>query len=386
MHIETTTIHTGCEVDSTYNAVITPIYATSTFALNKLGETCGFDYTRSGNPTRKALEDTLAVLENGAAATATASGMAAIMAVLSLLGTGDHLIAPVEIYGGTHRLFSQVAPQFGIEVTFINNPNDLDELECSCKQNTKLLWIETPSNPLLKVTDIQASSQLIKSINPLILLAADNTFMSPCFQKPLDLGCDIVIHSTTKYINGHSDVVGGAVISKTVELAKRINYYVNCMGLAGSPFDTWLVARGLKTLPQRMKVHERNAQLLVEFLQEHELVKKVFYPGLKNNPQAELISKQMNGFGGVLSFVLDSSKANIDKFFASLKYFQLAVSLGGVESLIAQPWSMSHASMPENVRLKAGITPDLIRISAGIENHDDLISDLKQAFENCCWS
>ena len=383
--IETNAIHEGIEIDNTFNSVTTPIYTSSTFTLTDLGKTkAGFDYTRSGNPTRKALEDNLALLENGKMAAATSSGMSAIMAVLSLLSAGDHLIAPLDIYGGTYRLFSLIAPKFGIEVSFLQNPNDLAELKAELKPNTKMLWIESPSNPLLKLTDIKAVCNESKSEKNDLIIVADNTFMSPYFQNPLDLGCDIIIHSTTKYINGHSDLVGGIVICKTEELGEKIAQIVNCMGLAESPFDAWLALRGVKTLSIRMQAHEKNALQVCEFLNNHEAVQKVYYPGLSSPEQFELAKQQMRGFGGMLSFELKPEKYDINVFFSKLKYFKLAVSLGGVESLIAQPWSMSHASMNEEARLKAGITPNLIRLSVGIENVDDLIADLDSAFQNCC--
>jgi cystathionine beta-lyase/cystathionine gamma-synthase len=279
---------------------------------------------------------------------------------------------------------ASIIQKFGIEITFLPDLNNLERLKENIKANTKMIWIETPSNPLLHITDIKALSEFTKALNANILLVADNTFLSPYFQKPLELGCDLVIHSTTKYINGHSDVIGGVVVSKTEALGTEIANYVNCLGLACSPFDAWLVLRGLKTLPQRMEAHQKNALKLAEFLGKQTVVKKVFYTGLPSHPQFELIKKQMSGFGGMLSFELDTDKVNLNKFFQSLKYFSLAVSLGGVESLIAQPWSMSHASMPEKARIEAGLSPAIIRVSAGIENSEDLISDLKTALEACC--
>ncbi|MDX1920948.1 MAG: PLP-dependent aspartate aminotransferase family protein [Candidatus Caenarcaniphilales bacterium] len=384
MDIETSVIHTGIYKDKEYSSVSTPIYTTSTFCIKELGEKQEFDYTRTDNPTRKALEENLTKLENGSGTTTTSSGMSAISTVFFLLKSGDHLITSCEIYGGTYRLFASVAPQLGIEVTFVKDLNDQDLLKKTIKPNTKMIWIETPSNPLLKIVDIKSVVKTAKEANENILLVSDNTFLSPIFQKPLDLGCDIVVHSTTKYINGHSDVIGGAVIAKTPELVKKVHYYANCMGLTSAPFDSWLVLRGVKTLPHRMKIHEQNAIKIAEFLRDHKLVKDIYFPGLTSHPQYALIKKQMLGFGGMLSFVLDTEKANINQFFSSLDLFQLAVSLGGVESLIAQPWSMSHASMSESARIDAGITPSLVRISAGIESADDLINDLKNALNCCC--
>ncbi len=384
MHLETSTIHTGVNIDSTFQSVTTPIYTSSIFYSKQLGEKLAFDYTRSGNPTRHALETNLANLENGVAASATCTGMSAITACLSILKSGDHLIAPTELYGGTHRLLKNYSNKFGIEVQFLDDLNDLEALKAAIKENTRMVWIETPSNPLLHITDITAVVQAAKQASPNILLVADNTFMSPVFQRPLDLGCDIVVHSTTKYINGHSDVVGGVVISKTVEVGREIAYQVNCLGLSASPFDAWLVLRGVKTLPLRMKKHEENAKKIANYLSKNELVKKVFYPGLPSHPQYKLAATQMTGFGGIVSFELDPEKTELNKFFENLKLFSLAVSLGGVESLIEQPWSMSHASMSEEARMQAGITPQIVRISAGIENADDLTADLELALESCC--
>ncbi|MDX1917736.1 MAG: PLP-dependent aspartate aminotransferase family protein [Candidatus Caenarcaniphilales bacterium] len=384
MQIETSAIHRGVLIDNSYNSVTTPIYPSSNFFFNKIGETNGFDYTRSGNPTRKALELNLASLENGIGASATSSGMSAVTAVLSLFKAGDHVITTNDIYGGTHRLMAHILPRYGVEVSFLSTLNNPDLLKRTLKQNTRLVWIETPSNPLLNITDIQFVSEFVKSEKPDTLLVADNTFLSPYFQKPLDLGCDIVMHSTTKYLNGHSDVIGGVVISKTEELAKEIAYNVNCMGLACSPFDAWLVLRGVKTLPQRMIAHQANAFKLAEYLVQHPLVKKLYFTGDPSHPQAEIIARQMTGHGGMLALKLDLSKADINLFFKNLKYFILAESLGGIESLIEQPWSMSHASMDEAARLEAGLDPSVVRISAGIENSSDLIADLDQAFASCC--
>jgi cystathionine gamma-synthase len=384
MHIETQAIHEGVMIDSEYQSVTTPIYQTSTFYSKTLEQKTQFDYTRSGNPTRKSLENNLAKLENGVASSATATGMAAITAALTLLDSGDHLITSCNIYGGTYRLFSNAHKKFGIEVSFIDDLNDLEALEKHLKPNTKMLWLETPSNPLLQIINIKKLVAFAKAKNPQILVAVDNTFMSPYFQKPLDLGCDLVMHSTTKYINGHSDIVGGIVITKEAELGKKVAYLVNCLGLACSPFEAWLVLRGVKTLPHRMKAHQYNALQIAKFLESHPLVQKVFYPGLPSHPQFDLIQKQMLGYGGMVSFSLNLQKADLNKFFANLKLFPLAVSLGGVESLIAQPWSMSHASMSEEARTNAGIDPSIVRISAGIEHSDDLIADLDQALCCCC--
>jgi cystathionine beta-lyase/cystathionine gamma-synthase len=364
--------------------VTPPIYTTSTFEIETLGTPQEYDYTRSGNPTRRAVEDVIASLEKGTRCYVTSSGMSAISATLLLLKSGDHLLAPKDIYGGTFRLLSSMAPKLGIEVDFLQEPNNLDEIKAKIKSNTKMLWIETPSNPLLKITDIESVCNFTKGINPEIICVSDNTFLSPYFQKPLILGCDIVVHSTTKYLNGHSDVIGGAIVCKDEKLAKEIGFIVNCMGLAAAPFDSWLVLRGIRTLALRMDAHEKNAGKIFEFLRGSGYITKVFYPGDPENPQKDLIKKQMTGYGGMLSFNLDLSLCDIHKFFSALKYFKLAVSLGGYESLIAQPWSMSHAAMTQSARESAGIDTSLIRISAGIESSEDLISDLGSALEACC--
>ncbi|OGQ67647.1 MAG: cystathionine gamma-synthase [Deltaproteobacteria bacterium RIFCSPLOWO2_12_FULL_50_11] len=378
---ETKAIHVGVQKDKSYNSVITPIYPTSTFFFDELGVNKGYDYTRSHNPTRAALEENLAALEGGERAWATATGMAAETTLLFLLKNGDHLIAGHDIYGGTYRLFANIVPRMGIEVSFIDMRHP-ENVKKAIRPNTKAIWIETPSNPLLNIVDIEAIVTLAK--NKKILTIADNTYMSPYFQRPFESGVDIVLHSTTKYINGHSDVVGGVVIvnKDRGDLGDRINYLFNALGTACSPFDAWLVLRGVKTLPQRMEAHQRGALKVAQFLQDHPSVKKVYYSGLPSHPQRELIKKQMKGFGGMLAFEIDSKKVDIRHFFKKLQYFSLAESLGGVESLIEQPWGMSHASMTETARREAGLSPELIRVSVGIENPEDLIEDLKNGLKS----
>ena len=376
MHQATHAVHTGVYVDGTFNSVSTPIYPSSTFTFDKLGQHRGFDYTRSGNPTRAALEQNLAALEGGTAAAITCTGMAAVMSTLMMFKPGDHIIAGSDIYGGTFRLLDDVFQSRGYKFSFIDM-RDPKNVEAAITSDTKCIWIETPSNPLLNIVDIAAVAEVGKKHQ--LVTVADNTFLSPYFQQPLKLGVDIVVHSTTKYINGHSDVVGGAIITASAELAERFKYLVNAMGTPCSPFDAFLVLRGVKTLPVRMEAHQRNALMLAEFLAKHPKVKKVYYPGL-DHPQKELIDRQQSGYGGMLSFNIDSSKVpDLDAFFARLKLFLLAESLGGVESLIEQPWSMSHASMHEKARVRSGITPETIRVSVGIEHPDDLIEDLKTA-------
>lgn len=378
MKIETNAVHKGVAKDNSYNSVITPIYPSSTFAFDEIGRTRGYDYTRSGNPTRDALGENLAALEGGAHASVTATGMAAITTLLGLFEQGDHLIASTDIYGGTYRLFYSVFPQFGIEVSFVDM-NDLSTIEPAIRENTKAIWIETPSNPLLNLIDIDAVTEIAKRHS--LLSIADNTFLTPYLLRPIEHGVDIVIHSTTKYINGHSDVVGGAIVSKTPEHGEKVAFYVNSMGTGGSPFDAWLVLRGVKTLPQRMQAHQRGALAIAQYLEGHPKVKRVFYPGLESHPRHELAKTMLDGFGGMVTFELDTGAVDPNAFFAQLQLFTLAESLGGVESLIEQPWTMSHASMPEEARLEAGLNPGIVRVSVGIEHPDDLIEDLRNGLD-----
>jgi O-succinylhomoserine (thiol)-lyase len=377
MRPETIAVHTGVYQDQTWNSVTTPIYPSSTFAFDKLGEHRGFDYTRSGNPTRHALEENLAALEGGQRAVVTATGMAAVTTALFLFRAGDHVIAGNDIYGGTYRLFSQVFPRMGIEFSFIDM-RDPQQVRDAVRENTRCLWIETPSNPLLNIIDIAAMVEIAREKE--LTTICDNTFLSPLLQQPLALGCDVSLHSTTKYINGHSDVVGGALIAREQEMGQRLADLYNYLGTSGSPFDAWLVLRGLKTLPQRMAAHEHNAATLAKWLQQHEQVRRVYYTGLEEHPQIELIRRQQRGAGGMLAFEIDAPAEKLEAFFQALKLFILAESLGGVESLIEQPWSMSHASMGEAGLRESGITPQTIRVSVGLEHPDDLIEDLERGF------
>jgi len=377
MRPETIAVHTGVYQDQTWNSVTTPIYPSSTFAFDKLGEHRGFDYTRSGNPTRHALEQNLAALEGGQRAVVTATGMAAVTTALFLFRAGDHVIAGNDIYGGTYRLFSQVFPRMGIEFSFIDM-RDPQRVREAVKENTRCLWIETPSNPLLNIIDIAAMVEIAREKE--LVTICDNTFLSPLLQQPLALGCDVSLHSTTKYINGHSDVVGGALIARETEMGQRLADLYNYLGTSGSPFDAWLVLRGLKTLPQRMAAHEHNAATLAKWLQQHEQVRRVYYTGLEEHPQIELIRRQQRGAGGMLAFEIDAAAEKLEAFFEALELFILAESLGGVESLIEQPWSMSHASMGEQGLRESGITPQTIRVSVGLEHPDDLIEDLERGF------
>ncbi len=378
MNIRTKSVHTGVAKDSSFNSVITPIYPTSTFYFDSLGKNKGYDYTRSGNPTRAALEENLAALEGGIGSSATATGMAAITAAIFLLQPGDHVVTGEDIYGGSYRVFTQVFAKWGIEFSFLNM-RDLSAVKKAIRPKTKMLWIETPSNPLLNIIDLKANIEIAQKNK--LLTVVDNTFLSPYFQKPFEFGADVVVHSTTKYLNGHSDVVGGAVVYRDEDLKVRIRYLVNALGVSQSPFDAWLVLRGVKTLAPRMEAHQAGALAIAQFLEKHPLVKKVYYPGLKSHPQQTLIKKQMKGFGGMLAFEVNTSKVKLEPFFKKLKFFALAESLGGVESLIEHPWSMSHASMGEKALIASGITKETIRVSVGIEDAQDLIEDLENALK-----
>ena len=376
MNIRTKSVHTGVNIDKTFNSVITPIYPTSTFFFDEIGKHKGYDYTRSGNPTRAALEANIAALEGGVNCSATATGMAAITAVLFFLKPGDHIITGDDIYGGTYRLFNAVLKPMGYKFSFINM-RDLKKVKAEVTKNTKMIWIETPSNPLLNIVDLEAVITIAKKAKALSVV--DNTFLSPYFQRPLEFGADIVVHSTTKYLNGHSDVVGGCIVYANKELQERGRYLVNALGVSQSPYDAWLVLRGVKTLGPRMDVHHANAIKIAYFLEGHKNVKKVYYPGLKSHPQPGLIKKQMKGYGAMLAFELNTKKVPLNTLFKKLKYFALAESLGGVESLIETPFYMSHASMGPAGLKASGITQETVRVSVGIEGADDLIADLDQA-------
>ena len=378
MGFSTKAIHVGQEADSATGATIVPIYQTATFTHDSIGVYKGYDYSRIGNPTRAALEENLAALEDGIFGLAFASGLAAETAVLSILKPGDNIVASDDLYGGTYRLFTEVFGNLGITSTFVD-ATDLSSIEDAIADNTKLIWIETPTNPLLKLTDIEAVSKIAKSKN--VLLVVDNTFASPYFQQPLALGADIVVHSTTKYINGHSDVVGGAVILNDENLYEKIKFYQNAAGGILGPFDSWLTLRGLKTLAVRMKQHEQNAQKIAEALLISPHVLTVNYPGLPSHPQYELAKRQLKGFGGMISFEINGEIDEVNNFVKNLKIFSLAESLGGVESLVAHPAQMTHASIPKEQREKIGIKDNLIRLSVGIEDVEDLLADLEYALE-----
>ncbi len=376
MKFETLTVHAGQAPDPAFGAVMQPIYQVSTFAYKGVKQMGPFDYSRSGNPTRKALEDCIAALEGGTHGFAFGTGMAAETTAIALLAAGDHIIVHDDLYGGTYRLMSKIAIQHGVEVQFINL-RDLETLNAAIKSNTKMIWTESPTNPLMNILDLAAIAEIAKTKG--VLTVCDNTFLSPYFQNPLALGIDIVLHSTTKYINGHSDVVGGAIIVNDEELAKRVYFYQNAMGTCQAPHDCFLVLRGLKTLALRMEAHNRNALVIAKWLEAHPKIETVLHPGLESHPQHKLAATQARGFGGTFSFKVKGGEEEAFRLLANLKLFILAESLGGVESLIEHPWTMTHLSMPEDVRKAAGITGNLIRISVGIEHIDDLIADLEQA-------
>jgi len=378
MRFETIAIHAGERPDRAFGAISTPIYQTSTFAFEDVGKTRGYDYSRTSNPTRKVLEDTIAQLEGGKAGFAFATGMAAETTVMHLLKAGDHVIAGDDIYGGTYRLFQNVMCDFGLEFTFLRMDNR-QRIEEAIKPNTRMLWLETPSNPLLNITDIEMAVDIAKKHN--LLTAIDNTFATPCFLRPIEYGVDLVVHSTTKYLNGHCDVVGGAVVTTTDELTQKVQFLLNALGTCASPFDCWLVLRGIETLPVRMKRHEENAIAVANHLKSHPSVRRVFYPGLESHPGYETAKRQMKGFGGVVSFELKGGAEAATSFLKRIRIFALAESLGGVTSLAEHPATMTHASMPKEHREKVGITDELIRLSVGLENIDDLIEDLSQALE-----
>lgn len=373
---ETRAIHAGCEPDSGTGAIMTPIFQTSTYVQESPGKHKGYDYSRTHNPTRTALEKNIASLEEGKYGLAFSSGMSAIATITQMLNAGDHIICSDDVYGGTFRLFDKVLKKFNLEFDFIDLTS-LQSLERYIKNTTKLVWLESPSNPLLKLIDIEATARIAKKHG--IVTVVDNTFATPFFQKPLKLGADIVMHSTTKYLNGHSDVIGGALVMNDQELYNKLQFLQNAAGGVPGPFDCFLVLRGIKTLAIRMERHAGNALKIAQFLENHPKVRKVIYPGLNSHPQHELAKRQMTGFGGIVTFFIKGGLEAARKFLESVKVFSLAESLGGVESLIEHPAIMTHASLPKEVREKIGISDELIRVSVGIENVDDLIDDLKNA-------
>ena len=376
---ETRAIHAGQEPDPTTGAIMTPIYTSSTYVQESPGVHKGYDYSRSVNPTRKALEACIADLEGSSFGYAFASGMAASATVLELLDSGDHVIAMDDLYGGTYRLFENVRKRSaGLKFTFCDL-SDLDTLEDSLNEKTRMIWIETPTNPLLKIADLEAISTFAKKNN--LISVCDNTFCSPFVQNPLELGFDVVVHSATKYLNGHSDLIGGVVVcsQEKEDLANELLYLQNAVGSIMNPFDSFLLLRSLKTLPVRMERHCSSAQTIASYLESHDSIEKVIYPGLTSHPQHEIAKKQMNGFGGMISVVLKGGLTSATSFLERTNIFSLAESLGGVESLIEHPAIMTHASIPAEIREEIGISDGLVRLSVGIESIEDLLEDIDNA-------
>jgi cystathionine gamma-lyase len=372
----TQAINAGQDPEGLTGAISVPIFQTSTFVQEGLGQHKGYQYARSHNPTRTALEECLAKLENAKFGISVGSGMAAASTVLNLVSAGDHVIVGEDVYGGVYRLFERVLRRYNVEFTYVNARN-IDAVRGAIKKNTRLLWLESPTNPLVWLSDIRTLSGLAKEHG--ILTVVDNTFASPYFQKPLDLGADVVIHSATKYLGGHSDVIAGAIVTSREDLHETLRFHQNAVGAVPAPFDCYLVLRGIKTLALRMRQHEINARAIAEFLESHPCVKKVFYPGLQSHPQHELARKQMTGFGGIVSFEIDGGIEAVKQFIERSRLFALAESLGGVKSLVAHPATMTHAPVPAEIREQRGITDGLLRLSIGIEETEDLLSDIEFA-------
>jgi cystathionine beta-lyase/cystathionine gamma-synthase len=371
----TRAIHVGQEPDPLTGAVSVPIYPTSTYVQEEIGKHKGYEYARVSNPTRDRLETNLAALEGGIAAPVFGSGMAAINAVATMLKAGDHVVAGHNLYGGTPRLFNQVLVNFGLTFTYVDT-SDVNNVECAIQKNTRLVFLETPTNPLMELCDLRAICDL--SHRRGVEVVVDNTFMSPYFQRPIEFGADMVIHSTTKFLNGHSDGLGGVVVCTKPEQAEKLAFLQKCAGAILSPFECWLILRGVKTLAVRMLQHDCNGRKVADFLSKHEKVQKVFYPGLSDHPQHELAKRQMTGFGSMIAFETGSLE-NANKMLRKVRVCSLAESLGGVETLISHPATMTHAGVGEEVRRKIGITDGMVRISVGIENVEDILGDLDQA-------
>ncbi|MEI8610817.1 O-succinylhomoserine (thiol)-lyase [Enterovibrio sp. Hal110] len=374
----TIAVRTGITTDSQYQSVVPPIYLSTNYEFPEFGEVPTYDYARGGNPTRNLLETALCDLENGAGAVVTNCGMSAINLVLSLLGPDDLIVAPHDCYGGTYRLFDSRARKGAFKIAFVDQ-SDEAALASALAKNPKLVWIETPSNPLLRVVDVQAICQQAHAVGAWV--GVDNTFLSPMLQKPLNLGADFVVHSTTKFINGHSDTVGGVVVAKDQDLADELKWWGNCIGATGNAFDSYMTLRGLRTLSARMRQHEENSAEVLAFSQGEPLVRIIYHPSLPEHPGHEIAKKQQSGFGGMLSFELEGNESELKLFLRSLKLFTLAESLGGVESLVTHPGSMTHRAMSDEAQAEAGIAATLLRLSIGLEDHNDLVADLKHAFD-----
>jgi len=376
MGFSTDCIHAGQEPEPVTGAVTYPIFQTSTYVQPELGRNKGYEYARTKNPTRSVLEAALAALERGKHGHCFASGMSAIDVVFRMLQSGDHVVAGENMYGGSYRLFSRVLEKFGLQFTYVDT-SSVDAVRNAMRENTRVVFLETPTNPMMTITDITACADVAHAGGALVVV--DNTFCSPYLQRPIELGADIVVHSTTKFLNGHSDSVGGAVISNSDEVAEKIGFLQNAVGAILSPFDSWLVLRGIKTLAVRMRRHEENGMAMARYLASHAKVKKVYYPGLPDHPGHALAERQMRGFGALISFELGSLE-NAKRFLDRVRLCSLGESLGGVETLISHPETMTHASVPIADRTRLGITPGLVRISVGIEDVEDLIADLENAF------
>ena len=376
--LQTRTVRAGLDTDSQHGAVVAPLYLTSTFSFESFGVKRQYDYSRSGNPTRTALAEAIAELEGGAGAVVTSSGMSAITLVAQLCVAGDRVLVPIDCYGGTFRLFSALARQGWLTVDFVDT-TDLVSLQKKLAQKPKLVWIETPSNPLLRITDVAAVCALAKAAGARVVV--DNTFLSPLWQKPLALGADLVVHSTTKYLNGHSDVVGGAVVAATEALATDLAWWANCLGVTGAPFDSYLTLRGIRTLHARLAIHQENTHQIAHALTQHPAISAVYYPGLASHPGHAIAARQQSGFGAMISFELIGGLSAVKACVDGLEFFSLAESLGGVESLIAHPATMTHAAMDAQARAAAGISDSLLRLSVGIESAQDLIADLRAGLD-----
>jgi cystathionine gamma-synthase/cystathionine gamma-lyase len=376
MKFATRAIHAGQEPDPTTGAINVPIYQTSTYVQEEIGKHKGYEYARTGNPTRTALEACLASLEGAKYGLSFGSGLGASMNIMHLLSAGDHVVVGDDVYGGTFRLFDKVLSRFGVTFSWVD-ARDIKNIERAIKPETKMIWLETPTNPLLQIIDIKAITDLAKSKK--VATVVDNTFASPYLQNPLALGADIVVHSATKYLGGHSDVVGGAILTSNEEMYERLKFHQNAVGSVPGPMDCYLILRGVKTLAVRMEAHQKNAMAIARFLENKPQIERIIYPGLPAHPQHDLAKKQMSGFGAMVSIVVKGGLENANKFASSTKLFALAESLGGVESLICHPVSMTHGSIPKDVREARGIVDGLVRLSVGIEDTEDLLADVEQA-------
>ena len=376
--IATRSVRAGLDSDALHGSVVPPIYLSTNFAFEKYRKPRKYDYTRSGNPTRDQLANALADLEGGAGAVVTCTGLSAITLILATLPAGARVIAPYDCYGGTYRLLAALHAQGNLKVEFVDQ-GDAADLRRALEPGASLVWIETPSNPLLRVVDIRAIAEAAHAVDALAVV--DNTFLSPIWQRPLELGADLVMHSTTKYLNGHSDVVGGAVIAATAKLHENLAWWANAIGVTGAPFDSFMTLRGVRSLHARMRVHAENTAVIVDYLSKHAAVARVHYPGLPDHPGHDIARRQQSGFGAMLSFELQGGEAAVGEFLSGLECFTLAESLGGVESLISHPASMTHAGMEESARLRAGIGAGLLRVSVGIEDPADLVADLAAGLE-----